>query len=308
VEPRFGEALLNGFVQDEITLAPRLRATLGGKVEHTNVAGWNFQPTARLWWSPDGETALWGAVSRAVRTPSRTDTSVRFHAGADATAGPLPMLFGYLGNPDADNETLTAYEAGLRSMLWDRVVLDVGGFFNRYGQLLATEPLAPRLEIDPFGPHILLANTVRNTLDADTVGAEAVATVTLAPTWHLTGTVEVFRLSASRSANPQESAAIVDGATPRFQWSLRTSYSKVGFDFDGSLMHAAALPSPFVPAYTRLDARVGRRLGSGLEVALTGQNLQPGAHVESADTTLLAAINPAPRTISLRAIWHVGGR
>ena len=41
-----------------------------------------------------------------------------------------------------------------------------------------------------------------------------------------------------------------------------------------------ALPSPVVPAFTALDARLGWRLSRELEFSLTAQNLFGGRHAE----------------------------
>jgi iron complex outermembrane receptor protein len=41
-----------------------------------------------------------------------------------------------------------------------------------------------------------------------------------------------------------------------------------------------ALPNLAIPAYTRLDARLGYRPRSDFEISLAGQNLQGGRHAE----------------------------
>src|SRR5439155_719716 len=61
----------NGFVQDEIPFAgDRLRLTLGTKIEHNDYTGVEVEPGGRLGWTLSERQMLWGAVSRAVRTPS----------------------------------------------------------------------------------------------------------------------------------------------------------------------------------------------------------------------------------------------
>ena len=44
--------------------------------------------------------------------------------------------------------------------------------------------------------------------------------------------------------------------------------------------YTGALPNLQVPAYTRLDARLGYRPRDDFEVSLSGQNLQGGRHTE----------------------------
>ncbi|MGH9373045.1 MAG: TonB-dependent receptor plug domain-containing protein [Vicinamibacterales bacterium] len=305
-EPKFAETLFNSFLHDEISITSDVKLTVGTKIEHTAVTGWNAQPTVRGWWSADGTTAVWGAVSRALRTPSWTDTDVRFHADADTSMGPLPVVFGFVGNPDAEQEKLTAYEAGVRTTVADRVAVDVSGFYNHYTDLLVSQLQQPQFELSPFAPHLLVAATPRNVLDAGTAGVEAVAVATLMPRWHLTGTFQVFRLTDLRGENSSDDTSFIDGQTPQFQWSLRSSWSRRAFEYDFSLFKASSLTTPVVPGRLRADARISRRLNDGLEIALTGQNLLQARRPESVVADLVAPTD-VPRAISLRAIWHLGG-
>ena len=62
------------FAQDAISIAPnRLELILGTKLEHNDYTGFEYQPSARLAWTPAASQTLWAAASRAVRTPSRID-------------------------------------------------------------------------------------------------------------------------------------------------------------------------------------------------------------------------------------------
>jgi iron complex outermembrane receptor protein len=66
------ESLFSAFAQDEIRLESHLRLTLGTKLEHNYWTGFEVQPSVRLSWVPDDRRTLWGAISRAVRTPTRS--------------------------------------------------------------------------------------------------------------------------------------------------------------------------------------------------------------------------------------------
>jgi iron complex outermembrane receptor protein len=61
------------FAQDEITLLPEWRLTLGARVERNPYTGSEFLPSLRLAWKARPEHLLWGALSRTVRAPSRLD-------------------------------------------------------------------------------------------------------------------------------------------------------------------------------------------------------------------------------------------
>jgi len=131
----------------------RLRVSLGAKVERNSFTGFEWQPNARLWYSPRPQHNLWLAVSRALRTPSRGDDD--FHAlltsfPADSLfAGAPPTLVRVDGNPGFETERLLAVDAGSRR---HRVVV-----VRRYLRLLQQlrEPSDPGAGPAAFGgwPH-----------------------------------------------------------------------------------------------------------------------------------------------------------
>ncbi|NQT41038.1 MAG: TonB-dependent receptor, partial [Planctomycetes bacterium] len=62
------------FVQDEITLVDeRLFLTVGSKFENNTYSDFEYQPSARVLYTPTPRQAAWAAASRAVRTPARFD-------------------------------------------------------------------------------------------------------------------------------------------------------------------------------------------------------------------------------------------
>jgi iron complex outermembrane receptor protein len=76
--------IFSGFVQAEITLQPeRWKLILGSKFEHNDYTGFEYQPTARLLWTPYDKHSAWAAVSRAVRTPSRYDEDSEINVQQD---------------------------------------------------------------------------------------------------------------------------------------------------------------------------------------------------------------------------------
>ena len=62
--PRSDEEWFTGFVQDEITIVDDLlKFIVGTKVEKNDYTGYEFQPSARLLWTPDERNTLLIAVS-----------------------------------------------------------------------------------------------------------------------------------------------------------------------------------------------------------------------------------------------------
>ena len=68
---------VNVFAQDEIHVARGFFVTVGSKFERNEFTGFEIQPTVRARWSA-ARHSVWGAVSRAVRVPTRFDTDLRF--------------------------------------------------------------------------------------------------------------------------------------------------------------------------------------------------------------------------------------
>ena len=66
-------SLTNIFAQDTIALRDGLRLVLGSKFEYSTFAGWAAMTNVRIGWQADDRNFLWGAVSRAVRSPSRLE-------------------------------------------------------------------------------------------------------------------------------------------------------------------------------------------------------------------------------------------
>ncbi|MEK6233239.1 MAG: TonB-dependent receptor, partial [Planctomycetales bacterium] len=122
------------FVQDTMTLIEdRWFFTLGSKFSHNDYTQFEMQPTARLLWTPNNRTSVWGAVSRAVRTPSRSNTDVIF---------PLfPPFVTFFGNPRIESEEVLAYEFGARAQPVEEFFWDAALYYNDYTDLHVAAPV-----------------------------------------------------------------------------------------------------------------------------------------------------------------------
>ncbi len=168
--------LFNSFAQDEIAIFPdRIHLTLGARVEHNDYTGFEFQPSARLVWTPDARNSLWAAVSRADRIPARSDTDFRVNFEALPGPGNVPILLSLFGNPNQRNERLAAFETGYRTTLTSRFSLDSTIFYNRYRDLTSLQPGASRIENNPPPTHLLIPESFGNSIFGETHGVEVFA-------------------------------------------------------------------------------------------------------------------------------------
>lgn len=274
----------NAFLQDEYELVPR-RAfiTAGAKFGRNNYTGVEFQPNVRL--RLQGERQMgWGAISRAVRLPTRFDTDLRFVNPLDRTQ------VGLTGSDDFEGESVVAYEAGYRLMPHPRVSLDAAVFVNDYDNLRSQER-------QPSGLVIL-----QNMLNARTRGVELAGVVQVAPSWRMHASYAWFDKSLSFDPGSLDiTGGLAEGNDPSHLFSVR-SYIDLPrrTSLDGVFRYIARRPAPPAPAYAELDLRLGWQARPSWELSLVGQNLLHPAHVEM----------PANRTeefrraVFLRSVWH----
>ena len=265
-DPESAVNTLGGFfAQDQWTLVPaRLSLIVGSKFERNNFTGFETQPSVRLRWTPSGRHTIWGAVSRAVRLPTRFDTDLRF-------TNPATGATTLSGTTDFDTEKVTAYEIGYRAEA-SRGSLDLAAYKNVYGDLRSEEfPTRP-------GEPILL----KNLMNARTWGTEISGTLLIVPRWraHAGYTFIHERFTFDPGSN-DPTQGFNEFNDPSHVFKLRSSVDVPGgFELDGFLRRVGALPHPAVPAYTELDLRVGWHPTATWELSLIGQNLLHSHHPE----------------------------
>ena len=258
-------ALVNLFAQDEIELRPnRLHLTAGLKMEYNTFSGAEWQPNlrARLQLAP--RQMLWGAVSRAVRRPTRLDVDVR----AFAPGGSLVAIG---GGDSYQAETLTAIEAGYRVQPHAAVSLEATVFGHFYDELRSQE-------LPATGPPIVVGNT----LDGRSAGVEVSAVVQPLPAWRSRLGYTFLDLSITRDPGSRDIGGGASEANdPSHYLSFRNSFDLTpSVELDAILRWIGELPNPRVPAYAELNMRVGWRVTSRVELSIAGQDLLHDHHPE----------------------------
>jgi iron complex outermembrane receptor protein len=278
--------LFSSFAQDEIAIRPdRLHLSLGARLEHNDYTGFNFQPSARLVWTPDSKNMVWSAVSSAVRTPARGETDIRVNYAALPGPGNLPILVSLFGDPNQRNEQLAAFEAGYRNTWTSKFSVDSTVFYNRYRDLVSVEPEAMSLETNPAPAHLLLPSSYGNGLYGETHGIELFANWKVARVWTLSPGYTFFSMHLHPFAGSQDftNAAGTEGGTPDHQAQLRSSVSLPwNLQWNTSAYFVNRLPAVSIPSYTRLDTGLIWRAGERVSVSVVGQNLLKNLHPEYA--------------------------
>lgn len=246
----------NLFAQQEYKLLSDVQLTVGAKLEYNDYSKLDFLPNVRVAWKPLDDHLLWGALSRAVRAPSRIDADLYAPARA-------PFLLA--GGPNFRSETADTAEIGYRGQFGAATSLSVNLFHSQYRRLRSLDQLSN-------GTFVL-----GNQISGHVNGLEAWGSHQATKFWRLSAGVTMLNehfsgrnLSQSRPGND-----------PHMQWRVSSSLDLApGHELDLSLRRVGSLPAPTVPAYTTIDARYGWHITPTLEVSLTGQNLLAPRHQE----------------------------
>lgn len=249
----------NVFAQDSIALTDDLTFTLGNKFEYSSLTSEiEYLPSARLAWRVNDNAMFWGAVSRAVRTPSRIDLSLQ-----------APGLFG--PSPDFHSEKLIAYELGFRGRPDPRSTVSVSLFYNDYSDLRV-------LALSPAGTLVF-----GNRMEGDTYGVETWGDYRILSWWRLSAGLTILRRNLH--LEPGAVTAALDqhqGNDPNYQWSLRSSMNLTDtVEWDIGIRRVDSLPNPAIPSYTSLDTRLGWQVTPSTELWIAGFNLLDDRHPET---------------------------
>jgi iron complex outermembrane recepter protein len=276
--------LFSGFGQDEITLVKdRVRLIVGVKLEHNSLSGFEAQPSLRLSWTPSRRQTVWAAVSRAVRTPALSEQDIRVNYQAFPGFGGVPVIVAAFGTRNQVSEVLNAYEIGYRAQPHRKLSLDVASFYNVYGRLTSFEPGVPFFETDPLPAHLVVPTYYANLMRGETYGLEAAINLDVNRRWKLHGSYSFLRVQLHRDGPSLDTISEIaaEGDSPRHQFQLHSSLSlSRTLDLDTALYYVSNLSSQRVPAYTRIDSRLGWHLRENLEVSAGVQNLLDNRHPE----------------------------
>jgi iron complex outermembrane receptor protein len=232
--------LFNAFIQDRIELLRnKLNLTIGTKALHNDYTGWEWQPSARVAWTPSQNHTLWAAVSRAVRTPSRFD--------AEETLGGI-------SNADhaISSENVAAYELGYRARIPRIGELSISTFYNKYDRLRSLDTTGTPSPLFRFG----------NGNNAVTYGVEIAWNMYVLNWWRLRGGFtylhETFGDPTPLTYNKSYLLEAVDPEAQVLLQSIMNLPKNFQLDVVGRYVAdlPASLTSKEVPAFADVDVRI----------------------------------------------------
>ncbi|MFL6539569.1 MAG: TonB-dependent receptor plug domain-containing protein [Chthoniobacterales bacterium] len=282
--------LISAYVQDEWHVVPeKFSLIAGSKFEYNSFSGFEIQPTGRFVWTPTNTQTVWGAISRAVRTPTRIDQDF---VAPNPSSGGTPLL---LANGDFDSEELIAYELGYRVQPTKALSFDLAAYYNDYDTLRSTEIISNNPLQFRFG----------NKLEGETYGGTVAMRWRVTDWWHLDGSisglsVHLHRKPGSTAAN----AGTGEANDPNYYGSMRSSFDLPWhLQFDAVLRYVDSLLNPATAAYTALDLRLAWSPRKNLELAVVGRNLLDPQHPEFANATP-ALTHEVDRSVFATLRWN----
>jgi iron complex outermembrane recepter protein len=270
--------LISAFIQDEFAASEKIIVTIGSKFLHNFYSGFEYQPSMRATFSLGRRRTLWGAVSRAIRAPSRLDADYILRANETAP----PFVIG--GGFDFKSETLYAYELGYRMEAGKNTSLSFALFYNDYDDIYSVEPT----------PDVIFPLTIKNGSEAETWGGEFSGFWQVMPQWRLRGGFTYFAkdLRAKPGTSHDPSYLANDAKHRAIIQSMIDLPANLRFDL--VLRYMDYLPATFAttvvtPQYLTFDTRIAWEYKKFV-IALVGQNLASEKHAEFGSTRIPRSI------------------
>jgi iron complex outermembrane receptor protein len=266
---RLDRSLFSGFLQDKIRIVDDVFLTLGTKLEHNDYTGFEYEPNARLQWHPAERQMIWGAISRAVRMPSRFDRDL---------FQPNPAFGELLGGNDTfQSETVIAYELGYRAGFLTKVSGSISAFYNDYDRVRSFNLTDGGLPL-----------VFENNLDVRTYGFELGLDYQMLTWWRLHAGYTLLEEEITVGPGGDLADGIGETSDPNHQVVARSSMDLPwNLEFDAIFRWVDQVrvnnlnTAAFISDYAELDLRLGWRPTRNLEISIVGQNLLHDNHVET---------------------------
>lgn len=315
VQPNHGNYnQFSAFVQDEISfLDSRLRVTVGSKLEHNDFTGFEVEPNIRFLASLSEKQSVWGAISRAVRTPAITEEGLRLNdavvpPGVPPFNSPLPVIEAVYGSTQFKSEDLLAYEVGYRVQATKSFSADVAGFYNNYTNLRTAEPGTPFVEGNPVPTDVVVPFVAENKMSGGTYGIEPFFDWKPISRWRVFGSYSYLQMNIHKNANSLDPTPdLPNGENPKHQVYFQSSFDITKhIEQHISVRHVDKLPSLNIPAYSSFDGGIRWSPLPNLSLSFDGQNWLDSRHIEFIPDFINTTPTVVTRTMYGTVTWSFG--
>lgn len=283
--------IFSAFLHDEIALIPsKISLIIGSRFEYNDYSGFSYQPNGRLLWSVTPHNSLWGSVSRAVRSSTKSEQDINYNYRTLAPSTPPdnptpnPLRLEINGNPDFKSEELLAYEIGYRTEVMPLLSFDVALYYNVYKNLRVITPYGFYTEGSPL--YGVKQYMLSNDMHGRAIGVEVAADWTPLDWWRLQAaySYQNIKMHLEGTSEDEINKGNAEGDTPQHQVSLRSGID-IGRQVTLDLWlrgtdRLASIDGISIPGYLTMDVRVAWKPVKNLEFSLVGQNLFQNQHKE----------------------------
>jgi iron complex outermembrane receptor protein len=325
----------SAFVHDEIALVPeRFKLILGSKFEKDGLTGFNVQPNARVLYTPSQNEAYWGALSRSVRSPRRTESMSTIDISAQDAANlnanlPANMLTALTqvspqGNASVQAEKAISLEAGWRKQFSNFLSIDSSLFLTDYSQLrggrMATNLVSP-LDGQQLMPcfarpgecYFTLQGYNTNLDKARSWGGEVSLEWHPYSWWKLQSSYSHLRIKGAYTGDflgDYQKTAHENGS-PRHQIALNNNFSlahdlnldvRLRYQSETAFYTINTLQQTRIAPYTGLDVRLAWQVNRNTELSILGRNLLKARHTEFMSTLPTTRAYDIQRSAMVQAV------
>lgn len=271
-----------GFLQDEhFFLNDRLALTVGSKFITDNANNFEYQPSARAFFSPTRNHGIWASVGRSVRTPVIMETDVIGRVSAFPIG---PFSTGVLelrGNEDLKSEKVVSYESGYRYHIRNDFRVDLALFYNEYDELRSIEFGTP----EPGPDYIVVPMNIDNKMDGQNYGAELAIDWRIADWWEIEGAYSFLKMDLDSDPSSKDKVSQqAEDEVPKHTITLRSNFKvrdNLELNLWGRFVDEITIRPPERPgsSSTRidpsfsLDAQLAWYPQETIKISLVGQNL-----------------------------------
>jgi iron complex outermembrane receptor protein len=308
--------LWSAFAQDDINLiADTAWITVGSKFEHNAYSGFEIQPSVRFRIQTSPRQIIWTAISRAVRTPARSDHDFESKILTRVDGTDDFIISNYMGDDALHSEELTAYELGYRRQISNTLSIDIASYYNDYDEIRGVRQYPPFLDLTSSPPTYVLPYIFDNSIEGKAYGIELQGTWQATDNLRITAAYSWMKLDLQYKDPDRRDTKILElFLSPRQQFQLRSSLDLAhNLSFDAELYYVSSLNSSEIDsylqlnendigAYLRLDLQLGWQIRENLKIYITGENLLDSGHSEFPDSSQILA-SEIPRQYWVKATY-----
>lgn len=303
--------LFSFFIRDEIRIIEdKLTLALGSKFEHNQYTGFEVQPNASLLYKLKPNLSFWVSGTRAVKTPSRLLTDLRFNtifpAGTFIPGNTMNEVVSVFGSNALSSEEHYSAEFGMRTSIADRVNIDLAAFYNIIDNATTWESGTPYVETAFGSTHIVLPQTFDDRLEGRSFGFEISSRFKLTEAWHIEANYSYINVDLNVEAGSTDATAATandDSPAHRFNVWSNVSFSDK-FDLNLGLRFVDDAPNINIGRYFVADLRFAWHALETLDVELIAKNLLDWHHYEYPAQNIDYQQTEIPTSLTGKVTWR----